>query len=308
MLHIVIVSFNSADVLKGLLDSLPAALEHVSPYSITVTDNNSADASVAIAMGHPLAPKVLQVGYNAGFAAAINVATAAFGEAGHLLVLNPDARLRPGSVKLMLQRLCCEGVGVVAPKMLGEDGHLALSIRREPSLLTAAGDAFLGGQLASRLGLGERIGDSGIYHRGGSIDWATGAILLVSAAAQAKIGEWDEGYFLYSEEVDYQRRVRKAGLKIEYAPEAIGVHIGGDSNVSPMLYALMTANRIRYYGRLHGRVATVLFQCIVAAGEALRYGKSETHRAGLKAAMMPRRRIAELVPSLPAAALLAGKS
>ena len=80
-LSIVIVSYNSALVLPGLLDSLSAGLEGIKKYEIIVADNDSADNSVDIALAHAIRPKVIRMGRNAGYAAGINAAAATAREA-----------------------------------------------------------------------------------------------------------------------------------------------------------------------------------------------------------------------------------
>lgn len=283
VLTIAIVTYNSADVIGGLLDSLWEALDPVPAYRIVVVDNQSSDASLLTAASHRLLPEVLPMPGNAGYAAAINAAVLHLPVDGPLLVLNPDLRLAPAAIGAMLARLQDERIGAVAPCMMSDDGTLALSIRREPSILRAWAEALLGGKLARYAGLSELVGRSAIYQNGGTIEWATGAALLISQRARQLVGAWDDRYFLYSEEVDYLRRIREAGLQIAYAPEAICTHRGGESNVDPHLFALLTANRIRYFERYHGRLATRLFRYAVLCGEALRYSSGPTHRAALKA-------------------------
>ncbi|WMT92828.1 glycosyltransferase family 2 protein [Pelagibacterium sp. H642] len=284
---VVTVSYNSSEVLAGLLDSLEPALSQVGHYQVLVVDNMSSDSSVAIAQGHNITDRVIETGRNAGYAAAINAADAYVGDSEALLVLNPDIRLSPGSVRLMLDRMASDGtVGIVAPQLFNEDGILSLSLRKEPSILTAWSEALVGGTIACRMGLGEVIGDPRCYADAKEVDWATGAALLIAPWARQAVGQWDESYFLYSEEVDYMRRVRLAGYNIVYAPAAMAVHVGGQSNERPDLYALLTANRIRYYARHHRPLATAMFWAGVVTGEAIRAALGgRTHQAALRAAL-----------------------
>jgi GT2 family glycosyltransferase len=171
--------------------------------------------------------------------------------------------------------------------MLSEEGHLAPSIRREPSLVTAWSEATLGGTLAARLDLGEVVRNPALYREGGPIEWATGAALMISARARLAAGDWDESFFLYSEEVDYLRRVRERGLSVIYVPQARTVHFGGDYESSPFLSGLMMANRIGDYARRHGWLATAAFRLALIVGEALRSGRGPAHRAALRAALRP---------------------
>nr|WP_298097787.1 glycosyltransferase [uncultured Shinella sp.] len=286
-LAIVVVTYNSAEVIGGLLDSLPLGLAGLADTEIVVVDNNSRDASVEIAASHPVGVRVIQTGRNAGYAAAINAADASIDGDRHLLILNPDIRLEPDCALTLVERLRDPAVGLVVPQLLHEDGSTAHSLRREPSLVTSWSDSLLGTSLAGRLGLGEIVKDEGLYRLGGPIDWASGAALAIAADTRKVVGRWDETFFLYSEEVDYMERVRRCGLKIAYEPAARAVHIGGEYHGNTGLSALMTSNRIHYYGRHHGAAATFLFRLGIITGEVMRCGLGPGHRAALSAALRP---------------------
>lgn len=284
-LAVVIVTYNSEEVLPGLLDSLADGLEGLARRDVIVVDNDSRDASVELARAHPFGVRVIEMGRNAGFAAGINAAAATIDEDMHLLVLNPDIRLHRGAGAYLAARLSDPSIGVVAPQMLNEDGTLAQSLRREPSLLTAWADALVGTRLAARLGIGEIVADPVLYRTGGTVAWATGAALGVSARTRSVVGDWDDSFFLYSEEVDYMQRVRQAGFAVVYDTQAHTTHIGGAYHNDPFLSALMTTNRIRYFRRHHGPVATALFRLSIIVGETMRMRLGAGHRAALRAAL-----------------------
>ncbi len=290
---VVIVTYNSASALPALLGSLPAGLNGVDRFEVIIVDNDSRDGSADLAEAHPLRPKVIRMGRNAGYAAAINAGASTVNPKSHLLVLNPDLRLYPDSVRPLLDHLVARSVGIVVPANYREDGTLDPTLRREPSMLTAWAEAILGGTLAARLGWGEVVGEPSRYDQSGTIEWATGSALLISARARRIVGEWDESFFLYSEEVDYQRRAREAGFDIVYEPRSKVMHASGGSGASPRLYALLTSNRIRYYGRHHGALSTAMFRLGVAAGQAARFWRGSPHRAALFSALMPLRPVSE---------------
>ena len=184
MLGVVIVTYESAKVLPGLLDSLRDGLSGIERYRIVVVDNDSSDDSPLVAASHDMRPEVLRMGRNAGYAAAINAAAAKIGDDANLLILNPDIRLLPGSARILCDALSDPAVGVAVPKALAETGEMLLSLRREPSLRSAWTDALLGTRLAALLGTGEIVADPKLYAEGGTVEWATGAILAVSARAR----------------------------------------------------------------------------------------------------------------------------
>lgn len=285
-LAVVIVCYNSADVLVGLLDSLAEGLKGIDPYEVIIVDNNSSDDCVDVARRHPVVTGVIETGCNGGYSAAINAAAATIADNADLLILNPDIRLSPGSMISLRAALSkSRRPGIAVPQLLDQEGHVSRSIRREPSIIGAWSEALIGGRWAARLGLGETVWNDALYQNGGAIEWASGAILMISSKARARIGDWDESFFLYSEEVDYFRRARTADLDVVYVPASKAVHIGGDYHSSHFLSNLMMANRIRYYRRHHGRIATLLFRIGLIAGQCLRAAMRRPRPSALPAAL-----------------------
>ena len=115
-LDVVIVTFNSGDVLDGLLDGLQVALEQLPNTQIIVPDNDSRDNSVQIASRHPIGARIVQVGYNSGYAAGINAAVAQHGRDGALLLLNADIRLGPDCITKMLASLRAQTPASLCPE------------------------------------------------------------------------------------------------------------------------------------------------------------------------------------------------
>ncbi|MBD8870484.1 glycosyltransferase family 2 protein [Nocardioides donggukensis] len=279
---VVMVTWNSAEHLPVALASLEAGLRGLR-WRLVVADNDSADDTVAVV--RRLAPDaaIVHTGRNAGYAAGLNLAIDRAGEADAVLCLNPDVRLEPDCVRTMVEAAQHPGVGIVAPRLVDEQGRLHRSLRREPRVTRALGEALIGGSRAGRFGItGEVITRPEAYESGRDVDWATGAVLLVTSACQRATGPWDESFFLYSEETDYALRARDAGYTVRYCPEAVAMHVGGDSGVSSRLYALLTVNRIRLYGMRHGRLPTWLFRGAVVLGELVR-SRRPVHRAALRA-------------------------
>ncbi len=286
-LGVVIITYNSAEVLPGLLDSLESGLAGVGRRKILVVDNQSGDSSVAIAEQHPIGAQVVRSPFNGGYAAGINLGAMLLPSTSDLLVLNPDIRLSPGSVAHLVRRTRAANVGIAVPLIRNRDGTLATSLRREPTLASAWWNALLGPARAGRLGLGDIIADPDYYRHGREVAWATGAALLVTARARQTVGDWDESFFLYSEEVDYQRRVRAAGLEVVYVPEAEVFHAGGDYQHSPSLSAILASNQIRDYARHHNGLQALLFRGALATFGLLRAWRSKAHRAVLRVALSP---------------------
>ncbi|MFJ3670767.1 glycosyltransferase family 2 protein [Streptomyces sp. NPDC090106] len=285
---VIVVTWNSAKVLPGFLAALPDGMAGLD-WRLVVADNDSADDTVEVLK--TLAPDatVVQTGRNAGYAAAINAAVADAGEFGTALVCNPDVRMRQGCAERLVDSLG-DGVGIAVP-LLYEEGRDTPhhSLRRESSVLRALGEAVIGNRRAGRFPkLSEIVTDPGAYRRPTRADWATGALMAISADCRAACGPWDESFFLYSEETEYCLRARDLGHATQLEPQAEAVHLGGDSQVSPRLWTLLTLNRVRLYRRRHSGAATVLFRAAVFLREASRAALGrEASRAAALALLRP---------------------
>ncbi|MFD4560231.1 glycosyltransferase family 2 protein [Streptomyces sp. NPDC058469] len=271
---VIAVTWNSASVLPGFLATLPDGMAGLD-WRLVVADNDSADDTIEVL--RELAPDatVVRTGRNAGYAAGVNAALAAAGEwdGGYeaVLVCNPDIRMRQGCAKRLVDGLG-DGAGIAVP-LLYEDGRDAPlhSLRRESTVLRAFGEAVIGNRRAGRFPyLSELVTDPAAYERPTRADWATGALMAVSANCLAACGPWDESFFLYSEETEYCLRARDLGHATRLEPTAEAVHLGGDSQVSPRLWTLLTLNRVRLYGRRHGALATACFRGAVLLRETSR--------------------------------------
>jgi len=271
---VIVVTWNSASVLPGFLAALPEGMAGLD-WRLVVADNDSADDTVEVLRSLAPDATVVQTGRNAGYAAGVNAALKAAGEweGGYraVLVCNPDIRMRQGCAERLVDTLGAR-VGIAVP-LLYEDGREAPlhSLRRESSVTRALGEALIGNRRAGRFPrLSELVTDPAAYARPTRPDWATGALMAVSADCLAACGPWDESFFLYSEETEYCLRARDHGYATQLEPTAEAVHLGGDSRVSPRLWTLLTLNRVRLYGRRHGPGATVCFRGAVFLREASR--------------------------------------
>lgn len=290
---VVVVLHDSAPLVPELLASLDEGLQGAGTWHLVVADSGSEDDGLAVVASELPEATTISLGANRGYGAGIDAAIRSAPAHRLALVMNPDVRLRPGCAAVLtscaLQRRsdAPDGarIGIVAPKLLHPDGHLAPSIRRMPTLGRAAGEAVLGGVRAGRWApLGEVVTDPSAYEHAHLIDWATGALWAVTAECFQAVGGFDPSYFLYSEETDFALRARDAGYQAFYEPAAVAVHVGGESNTDPFLYALLTWNRYRCYRRRHGRGASLAFRSALLAGEAARWMRGRpTSRAAVSA-------------------------
>ena len=252
-----------------MLDSLPAASGALSTRCVVV-DNASTDATLSLARMRDVT--VIASAQNLGYSGAINLGRRAAGPCSSLLILNPDVVLEPGAIERLCSATAGSDVGMVAPMLFDARGNIYPTMRRDPSIRGTLGDALFGARLAARPGwLSEPVRDEGAYAQAHDVAWASGAVMLITAACDAAVGEWDSSrFFLYAEETDYAIRARRCGYRVCYVPSARVLHQEGGSGRSPALHALQSVNRIRCYGKYHRATATFMFRVVVALGHLLR--------------------------------------
>jgi N-acetylglucosaminyl-diphospho-decaprenol L-rhamnosyltransferase len=243
-LGIVIVAYNSIDVIGDLLDSIPAAAGDLT-YDLVVVDNGSTDGTPEFLGGRDDCRVVYST--NTGYAGGINRGVRAAEPAEAILILNPDVRLQEKSLPPLAAALEDPEVGIVAPQVRSPSGSVARSLRREPSPARALGLNWTGLPFFS-----EYLTRSGDYEAPRTVDWALGAVLLMSRKCFDAIGGWDESFFLYSEETDACLRARDLGLLTRYEPRSAVIHIGGASGRNRSTHAMLIVNRVRLYRRRHG--------------------------------------------------------
>jgi N-acetylglucosaminyl-diphospho-decaprenol L-rhamnosyltransferase len=268
---VVVVTYNSEDVVGDLVASLPAGLAGLD-WHLTVADNDSTDQTLKVLAERAPGATVVEVGRNAGYAAGINAAIAGAPPHDAVLVLNPDIRLVPGSVARLVDALHRNpGAGIAVPRINQGDGLFTPSMRREPRVLRALADALLGGRRAGRFALlGEVVTDEREYDAETVTDWAEGSALLIGAECLRRCGAWDDSFFLYSEETEYMLRARDLGLSTVFVPDAVVIHLGGNSRTSPPLWAMLTVNRARLYRRRHGVVRGAAYWSALMLRELIR--------------------------------------
>ncbi len=285
---VAVVTYNSEDVVADLLKTLPDALEGCS-WQLVVADNDSRDQTLAVVRELQADATIVEMGRNAGYAAGINAAVAAGPPARSVLILNPDNRLEPRSIAALRDRLNEPGVGIVVPRLLDSNHNLVPTLRREPNIRRALGDALMTARRASRFpAWSELVTDPRCYTEESGADWAAGPIMLVSRECFAACRGWDESFFLYSEETEFCLQARDRGYRLVLTPDAETVHLGGESSISPSLWALLVVNRVALYRRTHSFAATAAFWLVAVIRETSRLA---LHRRASRHAL-----IALLVP------------
>jgi GT2 family glycosyltransferase len=256
-LSVVIVSRNTRELtLRGVASVGESLAGAGYSWEVILVDNDSGDGTVeAVREGFP-AVRVIESGGNRGFSAGNNLGIAeAQGRA--MLLLNPDAEAVGDAIPRLLDGLLADpGVGIVGPALRYPDGSPQSSRRRFPTRLTA----FLESTIVQQYWRGNRVLDRYFINdrpddARQEVDWLNGACLLVRGEVLERIGGFDEGYFMYSEELDLCERARAAGWRVVYDPAATVIHHEGASSAQavPRRHIDFNTSKVRYYGRRYGR-------------------------------------------------------
>jgi N-acetylglucosaminyl-diphospho-decaprenol L-rhamnosyltransferase len=241
-LDIVIVNYNTRDDLVACLRSLVTAPPQRS-HTITVVDNGSTDGSVEAVRGDFAIVQLIELGRNAGFAAANNAGIRAV-SSPLVLLLNSDTLVPPQALDVLCDRLEASGATAAGPRLIDGNGRPEISWGPMLSPWSEWIQARRIAAARSTLPQARRRVDAltSIERR---VDWVSGACLLVRRDAALEAGLLDERYFMYEEDVDFCAALRKQGGSILFTPASTVIHLRGRSlKAGP-------AQRPSYYDRSH---------------------------------------------------------
>jgi GT2 family glycosyltransferase len=252
-LSIVLVSYNTCDLLDACLRSLDAGRGALSA-EVWVVDNASRDGSAERVRASCPSVGLIENRENVGFARACNQALRRAG-GRYFLLLNPDTIVPPGALEALVEAMDAHrDAAVSSPLLLNTDGSPQPCWARFPSLTSELCGRLDRTQspypLADFADPARRAG-----MRPFAADWVGGACFLVRAEAVRAVGLLDEGFFLYGEEADWCRRFGQAGWNVLLVPSVTVMHRGGAS--SPSMPARVRRRclylaQIRLYRRLYG--------------------------------------------------------
>ncbi|HJW84352.1 MAG TPA: glycosyltransferase family 2 protein [Anaerolineae bacterium] len=253
-LSIVIVSWNTAALLRGCLSAIFAA-RPPGRLEIIVVDNASGDGSADLVATDFPGVRLIRNADNLGFARANNQGIAA--SAGRcVLLLNSDTLIQPDALAALVRFMDDHPeAGVIGPRLLRPDG--------EPQAYAFGGDPTLAYLL--RRGLNRLVWRRPLHDwktdRVQEVGWVSGACLLVRRAAIDRAGLLDENIFMYFEDNDWCMRIRRAGWKVYYNPQVEIVHIGGQSlKQNPAARRAYFHSLDYFYAKHYGPLARLLLR------------------------------------------------
>jgi len=265
-LSVSIVNTNSRELVLACLESLAGT-----EAEIVVLDNASEDGSADAVRERFPDVRVVAQEFRAGFAANHNTVIRAT-TGPYVYVLNEDTTADDWRFERLVAYLDAHPrVAALGPKLVYPDGRRQDSAWRFPTpLVSAFGLLSLG-----RLGVKQSRGDEVR-----SVDWVMGAALLLRRAALDDVGLFDEGFFLYSEEVDLQFRLRQGGWEVHYFPDATVVHHESQfsAGIPERRINEMWRSRHRYWRKHHSGPGARIAAVSTGAQYALRAALSPLTR------------------------------
>jgi GT2 family glycosyltransferase len=230
---VVVVNYNGGAMLRACVAS---ALASTVPVHVYVSDNGSADGSIGALrteLGDDARVTVVANEANLGFAKGNNVVLASC-RSEYVLCLNPDATLAPDCIAKLLEIARQNpDAASIAPTIVRTDRH---------DLLDGAGDAYHVSGLVWRRGHGSPVAE---YAHGGTSEVfsACAAAALYKRSALEAVGGFDEDYFCYLEDVDLGFRLRLAGHRCLYVPDAVAYHVGSATSGKDSDFAVYHGHR-----------------------------------------------------------------
>jgi N-acetylglucosaminyl-diphospho-decaprenol L-rhamnosyltransferase len=288
LVRAIVVNYGCASVLPACVASLLAdGVEQV-----VVVDNGhprgrrdeAAETSLRDA-GLPVT--WVSAGANIGYGKAVNLGAQSCDD-GDLLVCNPDIVVSPGTVASLSLVLADDAtVGVVGPQLRNPDGSLYPSARTFPSLVDAAGHGLLGQVWpANSFSRRYRLLDWD-HGQSRSVDWVSGACLLIRRDAWAGLDGFDPRYFMYMEDVDLCWRAGRQGWRVVYEPAGCVVHAQGVSAETRPYRMIVAHHRslLRFAWQTASGTDRALFPLVAAgivtrcvATSAAKYRRIRWHR------------------------------
>jgi N-acetylglucosaminyl-diphospho-decaprenol L-rhamnosyltransferase len=275
---------------------------------LTVVDNDSRDGTAEMIASEYPEVDLIASARNLGFAAATNLG-AARGAAPYLLALNPDTAVAEGALDTVISVLEERPeVAIAGPRLERPDGSLDHASKRSfPTPLSALGHFT---------GVGRRAGATGnlaAYRapevESGPVDAVNGAFMLIRRSAFEQAGGFDEGYWMYMEDLDLSYALAQEGWTSWYEPAATVLHVKGGTTGgerSPRLNWAFHRGMLRFYRKHYAPSRSWAVNAVVYAGIAVKFATAivQAFLRRSRARLLHRRRSA--VPSDGGAGSTAG--
>ena len=260
-LSIVIVCWNTRDLLKQCLDSV-----YANPpqwlFEIWVVDNASSDETASMVRLSFPEVKLIENKKNVGFAAANNQAVQMC-SGSFVLLLNPDTIVKPRALEYLLAFMKDHPqVGGTGPRLLNADESFQLSCYPFPTLTREFWRLFYLDKILPYALYDLSRWDLSTPR---DVDSIQGACLLLRREVLDQVGLFDADYFLYSEEIDLCYRIKRAGWRLVWVPEVVVIHFGGQSSkqVATQSFLNLYRGKVLFFRKHYGRIYAWFYRCVL---------------------------------------------
>lgn len=180
------------------------------------------------------------------------------------MLLNSDTIVHAGALKTLMEyRRAHPEVGILGPKLLNPDGTLQFSCRRFPNPVAAAfRNTFLGRLFPKNKFTREYLMQDWEHKEPRSVDWLSGAAMIITNEVIQKVGVLDAKLFMFCEDVDLCKRAWESDFKVVYVPDAVITHAIGRSTdqVANKMIVRFHRSMLRYYAKHNLRESFVLLR------------------------------------------------
>lgn len=282
-LTVVIVSWNSRELLQSCLESLRESVDR-GLCEVTVVDNGSSDGSPEIVRFLFPHVKLIESAQNLGFARANNLALAQ-ARTPYVLLLNSDTLVSAAALEGMLAAMAADpGLFICTCQHVGADGRPQDPFGSFPSLrseaLTATGAAdwpIIGWLIAHRRRRVTMAADRAQAEHPlvVEVDWVSGACMMLRRGFAESVGGLDERFFFYSEDTDLCLTAWQSGGKVGFLPQLSITHLRGRSGGGDYLRVLRNwmTTRVQFFQKHHGPFQTAALRIIQTTVGAASFAK-----------------------------------
>ena len=263
---IITVTFDSDNTLPRLIQTLNRYCS-IDQSNLVIINNGPAKSIsdyLCTSLGYATATVVPYV-LDRGFGAACNAGVSIAGLLPFILLVNPDAELLEGMIDRMLSAFSANpALGIASPQLVTHSGAHAATAGTFPSLMGLAVGKFVR-PANDRRHQGSSRGTSlqQTYH---SVDWVSGAVMMIRREAWDAVGGFDPNFFLYYEDIDLCRRVRAAGWEVGIVPGATAIHESGGSQWRPgtrtRVERIYFESQAYYFRKHYGRLMEWLLRAV----------------------------------------------
>ena len=275
---IIIVSYNTREILskclKYVLDAVRFAEKTGDLTAETlVVDNASTDGSVEMVKIRHKTVRLLVQKTNLGFAKANNIGMKE-SSGKYIFLVNSDAFVEGETLVELINYLKANpNVGIVGPKLINQDGSLQPSGGYLPTpqnvFFWLTGLDHL--PLISRFLTPVHPTKSDFFAKVCKVGWLTGAFLALPREVFIESGGFDENFFMYTEEVEWQKRIADLGFDIVYNPKVVVTHLGGASDVNKKNALVREMLGVVYFTQKHYSKSLVFVRHSILMGSLLRF-------------------------------------